>query len=741
MRQELGSLSGVSCERFDPPEPFLDYTTRFATRPNAVMLFSGGSGDCARYHILGLFPRLIISGCGNSLELCFPETDGRPSIALNCDPFALLQGLLDLFQLPDRVMDLPITTGLLGYLAYDLKDQLERLPRTTIDRHGLPELYFIMPQALLIHDRQTQATTLCVPQFEHGGAGIDEIRTRLADTQPPQSSKFKLSGITPMTNRATYLENIARIRERIRQGTVYQVNYAQQFEGDFTGSAFALMRKLFLQNPASFYAFINAGDHQIVSTSPERFLLQRGDHVETRPIKGTRPRAADEQADVALRDELIHSRKDDAELAMIVDLMRNDLGKVCRLGSVRVKEHKRVESYRNVHHLVSIVEGELDEGRSSIDLLKASFPGGSITGCPKISAMKQIDELEGARRHIYTGSIGYLSFHETMDFSIAIRTATISDGHIRFSTGGGIVYDSDPIAEFEETLHKGRSFFEQEENLSKSDNKYVWLNGQIVAEKDAQLPVMSAGFQYGYGLFETLSAQRGRATYLTEHLDRLRTGWQQLFTSPFPELSWNVLIKQLWRANRLEEQSAAVKILVSSAARPGAMDSGDIDILVTLRPYHHRLARKKEQGLHLGSYPHSRQTPLADLKSLNHLYYIRAGEWAAENNYDEALIFNPDGSVSECNSANLLLLKGQEVILPQSPHVLPGVMQAALVHQLMEQGFTRVDRLLIPDDLLQADQVLISNSLIGVVPALSLDGQPLAADSDFCLRLRKILLG
>jgi para-aminobenzoate synthetase component 1 len=463
--KRIGPLCELRSEAFALREPFVDFAGRFASRSDCVMLFSGGDGDCARYHILGLFPRLSIRGFGRDLSLSFHPGEGPPQ-DITADPFDFLQELLDFFQLPDPVSDLPVGVGLLGYLSYDLKDQLESLPRTTIDRQGLPELYLMLPQALLVHDRSSGATTLCVPQFARGGLAVAQVEAMLGGADPAANDNFALKDIASTTSRPAYLENVERIRERIRQGQVYQVNYAQEFRGRFEGSAYGLMRRLFAKNPAPFYAYINAGDHQIVSTSPERFLQQRGEQVETRPIKGTRPRGDNDQADAALRAELLASRKDDAELAMIVDLMRNDLGRVCRLGSVRIREHKRVESYRNVHHLVSIIEGELDEGRSSIDLLRACFPGGSITGCPKISAMRQIDELEGARRHIYTGSIGYLSFHGTMDLSIAIRTATLCGGSIQFSTGGGIVYDSEPLSEFEETLHKGRSFFEQEENMS-----------------------------------------------------------------------------------------------------------------------------------------------------------------------------------------------------------------------------------------------------------------------------------
>jgi para-aminobenzoate synthetase component I len=237
------------------------------------------------------------------------------------------------------------------------------------------------------------------------------------------------------------------------------VNLSQRFQVDFSGSPWEFFQSLFEQNPAPFFAYIQAGDHQIVSTSPERFIQQSGQRVETRPIKGTAPRGKTAQEDATLREKLIRSRKDDAELSMIVDLLRNDLGKVCEGGSVRVAEHKRLEAYHNVYHLVSIVEGKLSSGRDRVDLLRAVFPGGSITGCPKIRAMEIIDELEPVKRGIYSGAVGYLAWNGNMDTAIAIRTAVIKDRTLHIQAGAGIVADSVPELEWKETMNKGRAIF------------------------------------------------------------------------------------------------------------------------------------------------------------------------------------------------------------------------------------------------------------------------------------------
>ena len=293
------------------------------------------------------------------------------------------------------------------------------------------------------------------------GGGWPNARMRLAELAkeplPDEGFSVDRDGLQSNFSRHAYETAVQRIRDYIAAGDVYQVNLSQRFETRFQGNSFGFFRALYERNPAPFFAFLNAGDHQLVSTSPERFLHLQDRRVETRPIKGTRPRCQDPDEDRTMREALEASAKDDAELSMIVDLLRNDIGRVCQGGSVRVAAHKMVEAYENVYHLVSIVEGELDDERDAIDLIRAAFPGGSITGCPKIRSMEIIDELEPDRRHVYTGSIGFISFHGTLDLSIAIRTAVIHRGRMAFSVGGGIVYDSDPADEYDETLHKGRT--------------------------------------------------------------------------------------------------------------------------------------------------------------------------------------------------------------------------------------------------------------------------------------------
>jgi para-aminobenzoate synthetase component 1 len=271
-----------------------------------------------------------------------------------------------------------------------------------------------------------------------------------------------LSPIRSNFTKDKYLTAIRRAKAYIAAGDIYQVNLSQRFSGPLPVPPFDLYTRLRARNPAPFAAFLDFGEMQILSSSPERFLQveARTRQVRTRPIKGTRPRGNTPEQDADLGRELLLSEKDRAELVMIVDLERNDLGRVCETGSVHVPELMVLERDPTVHHLVSTVAGRLPPERNRMDLLRAMFPGGSITGAPKIRAMEIIAELEPTRRGVYTGSIGWLGFTGDMDLNIAIRTFVVRDGMAHFQVGGGIVADSDPEEEYEETLHKGRALME-----------------------------------------------------------------------------------------------------------------------------------------------------------------------------------------------------------------------------------------------------------------------------------------
>ncbi len=701
-------------------EPFLDFAARFAHQPGTVLLAGGGSTDSAGYHLLALFPMLTVTAKNGLVTL---QTD-KQAEAFAIPPLTAVKKILSRFHIDDPNLPLPVAAGLFGYLGYDLKDSLEVLPRTSIDDLGLPDMYLVAPRSILVHDNQADKTTACATAYTDRDANkiIDDLLENTRSELSPKST-YAVGRPTSNFTETLYKSSVAKIIDYITAGDVYQVNLSQRFEADFSGDAFSLFVDLFRKNPAPFFAYINAGNHHIVSTSPERFIKQTGQRIETRPIKGTRPRGDTPDQDKKNKDELLASNKDTAELSMIVDLLRNDLGKVCRGGSVCVTDHKRLEAYDNVFHLVSIVEGELAREKDGADIIEAVFPGGSITGCPKIRSMEIIDELEPCRRHIYTGSIGYISFHDTMDLSIAIRTAIIRDNRIYYSAGGGIVFDSDPADEYRETLAKAATVLDIMGNSAAThqDETCFWINGRLTNQKNIDLPLGSPGFQYGAGLFETIRADDGHPKFLAEHLERFTSSWQTLFNTPAPDITWKTVIDQVLKENRLTDQTAAVKVMAAHGSRQ--KPPYDHTLVVTARPYTHRLAALKKPGLDLAVYPYSRQIDTAGHKTMNYLYYYLAGQWAAANSADEALIMNPDNTVSETNTANILLISDRTVTVPQSPTVLPGVTQQAALTFLAGQGYTTIQAPVTMGMCLAAEQIILTNSLMGAVPVLGIDGQ------------------
>jgi len=719
-------------EPFELSGSFVDLASRFADEPGTVALLSGGTHDSARYHVLGIRPWLSFHERAGTVTLDVGGTVER----FELDPFAALDAVAGRYALPGIDKDVPLSSGLLGYLAYDLKDVLEVLPRTSRDDLHLPRLWMTAPSILVVHDRRDGRTTVHLPVL----GSEDETRQRLTEfvrevsaPVPVRDPAAQAGRLVSGLSREEYVRSVDAIRDYIARGHVYQVNMSQRYETDFRGDTFALFSSLFEANPAPFFAFVQAGDHQIVSTSPERFVELRGRMVETRPIKGTRPRGATPEEDLAFRHDLETSFKDDSELSMIVDLLRNDIGKVCAAGSVRVLEHKRVEAYENVYHLVSLVEGELDAGNDAVDLIRATFPGGSITGCPKIRSMEVIDELEPVRRHVYTGSIGYLGFRGTMDFSIAIRTATIAGGRLVYSVGGGVVYDSKGEDEYEETLHKGRTISNALERLNPSgtsgvatDSRVGWIDGKFKPVSEMTVSVEEEGFAYGYGFFETIRVDRGRILRLEAHLERFRKAWDDCFGTEFPDTTWKDVIDLVIERNGLGGGVAAVKLL-AAAGRPGSGMRG-IRTMVTARSYAHRLHGTGRKGLRLATYPERRDWPLADHKTMNYMLPRMASDWAKARGADEAILLNADGSVSETNTANLLCRVGGRWLRPTSAHALPGTMQQAVCDLLARRGTPVEDTRLSVEELQRADAVFVTNALMGVVPVASIDGSEIAMD-------------
>ena len=347
----------------------------------------------------------------------------------------------------DAEHDLPFIAGIAGMFGYDLGRRFEHVPYPFSERLDCPDMALGLYTRSLIYDKKQQCLYDCRP--------LNAQPFTLPESEQHTEQAFKLtSAWQSNTSHAHYVDNIGMIKDYLVAGDCYQVNFAQRFTARYQGDEWQAYCQLRAANKAPFSTYMRLDNNCILSISPERFLSVKDGVVETKPIKGTRPRGATPDEDNALAAELVSSEKDRAENLMIVDLLRNDISKHCKPMSVKVPKPFELESFAAVHHLVSTVTGELDEHSDPFTLLRDAFPGGSITGAPKIRAMQVIDELENAQRNIYCGSIGYVGLHMDMDTSICIRTLLTENGNIHCWAGGGIVLDSDAEAEYQETLDK-----------------------------------------------------------------------------------------------------------------------------------------------------------------------------------------------------------------------------------------------------------------------------------------------
>lgn len=421
-----------------------------ADEPWSVFLDSGRPlSSSGRLDILSCRPFVTLVTRAGMTEV---RERGRSSLSPE-DPFELLRKHLDVGGLDT---ELPFAGGAIGYFGYDLARRIEHLPNCARDGESIPEMAIGIYDWAVIVDHEQHACWLA-------GTGRDPDTKFIWDelialfVNPPRSGMrrpFQVGAISCNFTPLSYRQAFSRIQHYISDGDCYQVNLAQRFSAPVTGDHWLGYQALRRLNPAPYSAYLNFPGARILSSSPERFLEVKQGRVETKPIKGTRPRAAVPESDSALARELGNSLKDRAENLMIVDLLRNDLGKVCTPGTVAVPKLFDVESFATVHHLVSTVTGHLDEGVDAVAMLRAAFPGGSITGAPKLRAMEIIEELEPNRRGVYCGAIGWLGFNGDMDTNIAIRTIVSSDNSLRFWAGGGIVADSRADEEFQECLDK-----------------------------------------------------------------------------------------------------------------------------------------------------------------------------------------------------------------------------------------------------------------------------------------------
>jgi para-aminobenzoate synthetase component 1 len=367
-----------------------------------------------------------------------------------------------------------------GYLSYDLGFSIEKIRERTVLNPEEPTAILNLYDISVVVDHESQTAYICaadrIPGVSPDRLLQRMLRIREKAKNPSKSIPFDRSGFQcnlPKSDfsREEYREMVRKAKDCIRDGDIYQVNLSQRFSGSFSGDPYIAYRELRRACPAPFSAYMSFDSLHILSSSPERFFETDGDTIRARPIKGTRPRGETPEMDRALLRELSESEKDRAELTMIVDLLRNDLGRICRLGSVRVEKLCEWETYENVFHQVATIRGELSNNIGAEELLRAVFPGGSITGAPKIRAMEIIEQLEPLNRGIYTGSLGYFGFDGRTDMNIAIRTLVCCANQFYYQVGGGIVWDSVPDEEYDETLHKGRSIYRTLESFVTGDKE------------------------------------------------------------------------------------------------------------------------------------------------------------------------------------------------------------------------------------------------------------------------------
>jgi para-aminobenzoate synthetase component 1 len=431
----------------------IDSAARFGAlreRSWPVFLDSGyGGRHAGRYDILAADPRVTLTTRGATTEI---RTRGQSAISAR-DPLELLEEALG--NRTEPIADLPFSGGAIGYFGYDLARRFDEMPALAAHDIDVPELAVGIYDWAVVVDHERQRAWLVAHDRALEADGwprlVESLTARAAKPRP----RFRvLSPVRSSFTHAGYARAFERVQEHIREGDCYQINLTQRFEARVQGDAWQAYERLRRTNPAPYSAYLDLPFAQVLCSSPERFLTLRGDRVETKPIKGTRPRAADPAVDAALAAELSTSAKDRAENVMIVDLLRNDLGKCCVPGSIDADPLFAIESFASVHHLVSTVTGRLAPGRHAVDLIRACFPGGSITGAPKHRAMQIIEALEPERRSVYCGCVGYLGFDGDMDLNIAIRTLLCTGERIYAWAGGGIVADSLVESEYQESLDK-----------------------------------------------------------------------------------------------------------------------------------------------------------------------------------------------------------------------------------------------------------------------------------------------
>ncbi len=653
------------------------------------------------------------------------------------DPFPILKKKFARFQDEGGPRPAwPLVSGMVGYLAYDAGLLLEDIPQQAPHDLKLPNAWFGCYDVMLVVDHGAHQVHLCSSGFPELNRSRRQQRAQArlhvllkqwrSFVQEGNSSQ---SAVAPMavTWRSNFTQKqfeaaVRQAQAFILAGDIYQVNLAQRFAGTFAGrgqvNPVELYGRLRAQAPSYFGSYLDCGSFQILSSSPEEFLSLRGREVLTWPMKGTRPRGESRAEDQRLKKELARSAKDRAELLMITDLERNDLGRVCDFGSVRVRKLRTVETYRTVHQGTSTVAGRLRSGLDGFDLLRACFPGGSITGCPKIRAMKIIETLEPVKRGIYSGAFGYVDFSGDLNFNILIRTLIKKERNVFFHVGSGIVADSTPDGEYQETLVKARSLF----GAFAPTKKVIILDSEFIEAEPAFLDSLAPGKVEGDGVFETMRSQQGRILFFDQHQKRLVAGLKALGIRLPANLEQMVRkIKELLKLQAGE--TARVRWSVWRWRGKTHWAAASFAYQPPPPSVYHR-----GWSACLLTVPPAQLTCRGEIKSLRYAAYARASQLAASKKVDEALFVSPKGHLIEGSRVNLFWFQGKELRTPAlTTGCLNGVTRRRVLALARRKGYVVREGAWDAQDLRRANEAFVTNALIGLMPLSRVNGKPIGS--------------
>ncbi len=422
--------------------------------------------DSGRYSIIGSNPVIEVKGYGDRNIIVSEKGEER----VNGKTLEVVKELIPQYSHING--DIPFVGGAMGYVGYDTIRQYETIGSVPDDELEMPDVHLMFYEQVVIYDHLEQKIFLAASPIlpETNEARLLELNQKRKqelqkESHSDEASKVSLSAFQATTSKQDFVRNIEIAKEYISRGDIFQVVLSQRMKASMDGDPFSFYRKLRISNPSPYMYFIDFEDYVVAGSSPESLVKANGASVITNPIAGTRPRGKDTAEDLRFEKELIADEKELAEHRMLVDLGRNDLGKICKFGTVNVPKYMKIEKYKHVMHIVSEVGGELSDQKSGADALISCLPAGTVSGAPKIRAMEIINELEQVKRGVYSGAVGYFSVNGNMDFALAIRTMVIKDKQAYIQAGAGIVYDSIPEKEYEETIHKLKTFLEDPDDF------------------------------------------------------------------------------------------------------------------------------------------------------------------------------------------------------------------------------------------------------------------------------------